>query len=62
MELKEFKTIMKDNGYKVSNYDKDIYRIEKDNKFIKYVSKNVVLKMLKNEYEAISFINYKLGA
>lgn len=62
MELKEFKTIMKDNGYKVSNYNREIYRIVKDNKFIKYVSKNVVIKMLKNENEAISFINYKLGA
>lgn len=62
MELKEFKTIMKDNGYKVSNYDKDIYRIEKDNKFIKYVSKPIIKNMLKNENEAIKFIEYIKGA
>ena len=62
MEIKEFKTIMKDNGYKVSNYDKETYTISKANKFIKLVSKQTIKTMLKNENEAISFINYKLGA
>lgn len=61
MELKEFKKEIKEYGYKVSNYDKEIYTISKNNKFIKYISKQVIKTMIRDKYEAISFINYKLG-